>query len=183
MKIDFKIWESEKISGVKIITPSVFEESRGSIWTSYNCDQIGALLPEGLCFNHDKFSCSKKSVLRGIHGDFKSWKLVSCVYGSIFQVVVDLRRKSHSYLVHQHFQLGSDNRQMILVPPGVGNAFFVSSESATYHYKLAYKGDYADVDEQFTVAWDDPRINIKWPKGSPILSERDRRFEDSKDRT
>ena len=62
------------------------------------------------------------------------------------------------------------------MPPGLGNAFYVKSEIATYHYKLAYDGHYADVDEQFTVAWNDPRINIDWPTSDPILSERDKRL-------
>ena len=65
---------------------------------------------------------------------------------------------------------------MVLIPPGLGNAFFVKSEFATYHYKLAYQGDYVDSEDQFTVAWDDPRINIDWPSKDPILSERDGRL-------
>ena len=64
---------------------------------------------------------------------------------------------------------------MVLIPPGIGNAFYVNSEKATYHYKLAYHGEYVDADEQFTVPWDDPRINIEWPSRSPILSDRDMR--------
>ena len=50
------------------------------------------------------------------------------------------------------------------------------SSSAVYHYKLAYSGDYIDADEQFTVSWNDPRLNIKWPTNDPILSERDARL-------
>jgi dTDP-4-dehydrorhamnose 3,5-epimerase len=170
------IEQSPKISGVKIISPSVFDESRGSIWTSYNTSQIGSLLPDGLSFKHDKFSTSKNNVLRGIHGDHKSWKLVSCVSGKIMQVVVDMRKQSNTYLAYECFDLGMHNQQIILIPPGLGNAFLVESEFATYHYKLAYQGDYVDADEQFTVAWDDPRINIDWPTRAPILSERDRRL-------
>jgi dTDP-4-dehydrorhamnose 3,5-epimerase len=174
--IDFTVELSEKISGLKIINPSSYVENRGEIWTSYSTSQIGALLPDGLSFKHDKFSISKYSVLRGIHGDHKSWKLVSCVAGEILQVVVDMREDSSTYLQHQCFELGSNNHQMVLIPPGLGNAFFVKSEFATYHYKLAYKGDYVDAGDQFTVAWDDSRINIDWPSNEPILSERDGRL-------
>jgi dTDP-4-dehydrorhamnose 3,5-epimerase len=176
MPIEFNVTVSTKIKDLKIITPSAFEESRGSIWTSYSTDEIGALLPKDLFFKHDKFSVSKKNVLRGIHGDHKSWKLVSCVSGSILQVVVDMRENSETFLQWDGFDLGGDNRQMILIPPGLGNAFFVKSDQATYHYKLAYEGDYADADEQFTVRWDDPRVNVVWPTTDPILSERDRRL-------
>ena len=176
MSIEFAIENSKSISGVRIITPSVYDESRGSIWTSYNSNQIGTLIPDDLTFKHDKFSSSKYNVLRGIHGDHKSWKLVSCIYGSILQVVVDMRKDSSTYLGHECFELSYNDHRMVLIPPGLGNAFYVKSEIATYHYKLAYKGDYADTDEQFTVAWDDPLINIDWPSTDPILSERDRRL-------
>ena len=176
MSIDFAIKKSKHISGIRIITPSVFDESRGSIWTSYNSSQIGAILPDGITFKHDKFSNSKNNVLRGIHGDHKSWKLVSCVYGDILQVVIDMRKDSSTFLKHECFDLGNHDHRMVLIPPGLGNAFYVKSETAIYHYKLAYNGDYADADEQFTVAWNDPRINIDWPTSAPILSERDRRL-------
>ena len=176
MSITFETKLSKKIQGLRIITPSVFEESRGSIWTSYNSEQLETYLPEGLFFKHDKFSCSKHNVLRGIHGDNKSWKLVSCISGSIMQVVVDMRPSSSTYLAHECFDLGSHNHQMILIPPKLGNAFYVYSESAIYHYKLAYQGDYADYDHPFTVAWNDPRLKINWPTLNPILSERDSRL-------
>lgn len=176
MAIEFSVTESAVLAGVKIIAPSVFEESRGSIWTSYSKDSLGSLLPEELSFKHDKFSQSNANVLRGIHGDHKSWKLVSCIHGQIKQVVVDMRASSKTYLKWESFDIGTDNRLMILIPPGMGNAFYVSSSSAIYHYKLAYPGDYIDVDEQFTVSWNDPRLDIKWPTNDPILSERDARF-------
>ena len=173
MSIDFVIERSESISDVKIITPSVHDEFRGSIWTSYN-NKISDHIPEGMAFKHDKFSSSKQNVLRGIHGDHKSWKLVSCIYGNILQVVIDLRKDSSSYLKHLSFELGDNDRRMILIPPGLGNAFYVKSELAIYHYKLAYTGEYTDADKQFTMAWNDPIHNIDWPTDSPILSERDK---------
>ncbi|MFL2693703.1 MAG: dTDP-4-dehydrorhamnose 3,5-epimerase family protein [Gammaproteobacteria bacterium] len=174
----FKFTErtSSKILDVKIIEPSCYSENRGDIWTSYNSDQMDKLLPKTLSFKHDKFSISKNNVLRGIHGDNKTWKLVSCVAGEVLQVVVDMREDSATFLEHECFKLGSNNHQMILVPPGLGNAFLVMSQFATYHYKLAYKGDYVDANEQFTIAWNDPLIKIDWPISDPILSDRDRRL-------
>ena len=62
---------------------------------------------------------------------------------------------------------------MVLIPPGCGNAFYVSSEQAVYHYKLAYDGDYIDAAEQFSVRWNDPSIGIDWPVTEPVLSGRD----------
>jgi len=172
MSIDFEVSEGA-LDGVKIVTPSVFEEARGNIWTSYRDEELAGLLPDGLRFKHDKFSESRANVLRGIHGDHKSWKLVTCVWGEIHQVVADMRENSKTYLKFERHVINRQNQKLILIPPGMGNAYFVSGPGAVYHYKLAYEGDYIDADDQFTVAWDDPRLNIDWPTRDPILSARD----------
>lgn len=162
------------IHDVAVIKPDVHTEYRGSIWTSYSSDHYDALLP--IQFKHDKFSISKQGVLRGIHGDHQSWKLICCPYGDILAVIVDLRAESPTYLQHVKYRLNQTNRLQLLIPPGLGNSFYVHSEQAVYHYKLAYNGDYIDADDQFTVSWDDPRLNINWPDKNPILSERDARL-------
>jgi len=173
MSIDFEIKESEKIKGIFIITPSISEDLRGNIWTSFIKNEIEEFIPENIYFKHDKFSTSKHNVLRGIHGDSKSWKLVTCVYGEIQQVVVDMRKNSPTYLQWQDFIINSENQNLILIPPNMGNAYYVKSESAVYHYKLAYEGDYIDADEQFSIKWNDESIGIKWLTNEPLLSGRD----------
>lgn len=173
MSFGFKIAESENVAGVYSITPSIAQDDRGDIWTSFMKDDVEALLPKGLLFKHDKFSQSKYNVLRGIHGDSKSWKFVTCVYGEITQVVVDLRKHSRTYLNWQSYTINKQEQKMVLIPPGCGNAYYVSSEQAVYHYKLAYEGAYIDAAEQFSVRWNDPSIGIKWPVCEPILSKRD----------
>lgn len=173
MGINYIINDSKIIDDIKIITPSIHAESRGSIWTSYDVNSLSHLIPDNLIFNHDKFSRSYQNVLRGIHGDNKSWKLVSCIHGSIKQVVVDMREDSKTFMKWDSFDLEGNNPMMILIPPKFGNAFYVRSYEATYHYKLAYEGTYADADEQFTVSWNDKNINIDWGIEDPILSERD----------
>ena len=153
---------------------SKFEDFRGSLWTTFDKDFFsGIKVCEALDFTHDKFAFSKKSVIRGIHGDHKSYKLITPVFGKIFQVVVDCRKNSKNYLKHQAFMLDANKPTSILLPPGFGNAFCALSDSTVYHYKLAYPGSYADADEQFTYKWDDTRIAIKWPVMHPILSKRD----------
>ena len=173
MSIDFKITPSKIIEGIKIIEPSISTDRRGNIWTSFLKDEIDTLLPSNLVFKHDKFSESKYNVLRGIHGDHKSWKLVTCVFGEILQVVVDCREDSPTYLKYEKFLINKDNQQLILIPPGLGNSYYVKSEHAVYHYKLAYEGEYIDADEQFTLSWDDNKVNIDWGDITPILSDRD----------
>jgi dTDP-4-dehydrorhamnose 3,5-epimerase len=170
----FKIEKSKKIEGVYIFTPSISQDNRGIIYTSFYEDNFNDYLPKELNFKHDKFSSSKKNVLRGIHGDVKSWKLATCVYGEVYQVVVDYRKDSPTFKHWEAFTINSETLQLILIPPNMGNSFFVNSKTAIYHYKLAYDGDYLDAEDQFSIKWDDPSIGIKWPIGSPILSERDK---------
>ena len=174
MGIEFDIQPSDEIGGVYIITPSIGEDLRGNIWTSFVLDEIQPLITGGAKFKHDKFSKSKKNVLRGIHGDTKSWKLVTCVYGKMQQVVVDMREDSPTYLQWQEFIIDSDKPQLVLIPPRLGNAYYNMGDDLVYHYKLAYDGDYIDADEQFSVKWNDERIGIQWKCTDPILSGRDK---------
>jgi dTDP-4-dehydrorhamnose 3,5-epimerase len=174
MSFEFSIKESDKIKGIWIIKPTVFQDERGTIWTSFLKDKIEKLLPDNLHFKHDKFSESKQNVLRGIHGDNKSWKLVTAVYGEIHQVVVDCRKDSSTYFQWEKFIINKDNQQLILIPPNMGNSYYVKSRVAIYHYKVAYTGDYIDAKGQFTIPWNDSRIKIDWEISNPLLSVRDR---------
>lgn len=180
MNFNIDIASSNTILDVKILTPSISEDSRGNIWTAFTQDEMDSLLPEGLSFKHDKFSRSKTNVLRGLHGDHKAWKLVTCVYGQIYQVVADMRESSPSFMKYDHFIIDSKNPILVLIPPGMGNGYYVFSKTAIYYYKLAYEGDYIDADQQFTVSWDDPKLGINWPSEAPILSTRDAKKENAK---
>ncbi|EJD4395077.1 dTDP-4-dehydrorhamnose 3,5-epimerase family protein [Campylobacter jejuni] len=173
MAIEFDIQESKILKGVYIITPNKFRDLRGEIWTAFTDEYLSKLVPDGIKFKHDKFINSHFNVLRGIHGDVKTYKLVTCVYGEVHQVVVDCRKDSPTYLKWEKFIISYKNQQLILLPPNMGNAHYVSSESAVYYYKCAYLGEYMDAHDQFTYAWNDERIGIDWPTNSPILSERD----------
>lgn len=171
--IHFKVNKECHIKGLVELTPTISEDLRGNIWSSFISKDIDSLLPSNLSFHHDKFSLSKNNVLRGIHGDKKSWKLVTCVYGEIFQVVVDLRKDSYSYKSWQSFNISNQKQTIVMIPPGCGNAYYVKSHEAVYHYKLAYDGEYIDYKDQFTVPWNDNELNIDWPCTKPILSGRD----------
>jgi dTDP-4-dehydrorhamnose 3,5-epimerase len=127
-----------------------------------------------LNFLHDKLSLNKKNVLRGLHGDLSSYKLVSCVYGEVFQVVADFRKKSSTFGKYYSTKLSQKNKKILLIPPGVANGFLVLSKESIYNYKLAYKGKYKDYDKQFTIKFDNKLFNIKWPKRKYIMSARDR---------
>ena len=172
---DFKV-TSSKIFGdeVLIIKPDIFSDHRGFLFTDYLESFFLKELKFSEKFNHSKFAYNNKGVLRGIHGDFDSYKLVNCVYGKIFQVVVDCRQESINYLKFQEFELDHEDPKLILIPPGFGNAFQVISDYSIYNYKLAYPKEYNDYDQQFTFKWNDKRIGINWPIKNPVLSNRDK---------
>ena len=165
---------SEILNEVKIFEPSVGRDSRGTIFTTYIKEPYDTYLPSGLLFNHDKFAESKKHALRGLHGDSKTWKLISCIHGEIFQVVVDMRPCSPTYLKWDSWLLNDKNKLQILIPSNYVNGYYVISENAIFHYKLAYEGEYFDVSQQTVVKWNDPRLQIKWPTNNPILQDRDK---------
>lgn len=171
-KFKSRISEIPQMNNCYLVDGDIFEDHRGTMYTSYN-DGID-LGEKKLIFSHDKFSESNRGVLRGIHGDSSTWKLVRCVYGELFQVIVDCREDEDSFGSSYSIMLNGNTNKALLIPPGFGNAFQVISPTAIYHYKLCYKGLYKDADQQFTYAWDDSRFNIKWPiVDNLILSDRD----------
>ena len=112
----------------------------------------------------------KKNVLRGIHGDSKTWKLVSCLYGKFYLIVVNNDKNSSQYRLWQSFEISDENRTQVLIPPNFGNAHLVLTDIAIFHYK---QNTNYDRDGQFTIKWNDPSFNFKWPITNPILSGRD----------
>jgi dTDP-4-dehydrorhamnose 3,5-epimerase len=173
---DLKVTPSAILPEVLIFEPSVFWDLRGNIYTSFNKEFYQPYLPENIDFIHDKFAFNKHNVLRGMHGDHKTWKLVSCVYGEIYEVVADMRRESPNFKKWDAFELSADKYKQVLIPPGFVNGYYVKSDNAVFHYKLAYIGDYIDAGEQMTLLWSDPQLNIVWPCDSPILQERDQKI-------
>jgi dTDP-4-dehydrorhamnose 3,5-epimerase len=158
------------IEGIKVFKPDVFTDYRGDLWTLWKKDE-SPCLPE---FNHDKVSTSRQNVLRGIHGDFKSHKLITCLYGSIYFVVVDNRKESPTFKQWSSMILDDKKRQQVLLPPGVGNGFLVLTQESVFHYKWSYEGENQYVADQFTLKLDDKSLNIEWPISNPILQLRDK---------
>ena len=155
---------------IKVYNSDMFRDYRGDIWTTYTEKNSFSQLK----FIHDKFSSSRKNVIRGIHGDYKTWKLVSCIYGEIYFVVVDNRKESDTYLQWDWIILDDKDRKQVLLPPGFGNGFCVLSDWAVFSYKLSYEGEYSEVEDQFTIKWNSKKLNIDWPIDNPILQKRDK---------
>jgi len=154
---------------VKLIVPSIFEDHRGLYVETYNIEDYFRNNIK-LNFVRDDISTSAKDVLRGLHYDDKTWKLIHCMYGKIYFVVCDMRKDSKQYLAWQAFILTSNNRHQVLVPPGFANAHLVLSDQCIFHYKMS---EYYDPENEKCVRWNDPKVNIYWPVSDPVLSEKD----------
>ncbi len=164
-----KIEQTELDGVLKITPPTIFEDFRGTYVEIYN---LAVYKAAGVScdFIQDDISTSRKNVLRGIHGDSKTWKLVSCLHGAFYLVVVNNDPSSHQYKKWAAFTLSAENRHQVLIPPMFGNGHLVLTETAIFHYKQTTDYDRAG---QFTILWDDPSFGIWWPNKSPILSKRD----------
>ena len=164
-----------KLDGVLVITPpSIFEDFRGTYVEIYNekfCAEAGIKVK----FVQDDISVSSRHVLRGIHGDQETWKLISCLYGKFYLVVVNWDPHSPQFCQWESFVLSDDNRLQVLVPPKFGNGHLVLSEQAILHYK---QSTYYNRAAQFTILWNDPKLNISWPVKNPIVSRRDEGSDD-----
>ena len=102
------------ISGVRKLSFDSFEEVRGNIWTTYKASEfMQHECLANLNFIHDKFSISNYNVFRGFHGDEKSTKLVTCVYGEITQFVLDYREHSKTFGMVKSFEIGRDQKYAI----------------------------------------------------------------------
>ncbi|MBB4266191.1 dTDP-4-dehydrorhamnose 3,5-epimerase family protein [Roseospira visakhapatnamensis] len=159
------------LDGVKLIEPPTrFEDFRGEYVETYNEDLYRAA---GITetFIQDDISVSHRHVLRGIHGDDSTAKLVSCLAGRFYLVVVNWNPDSPQYRQWESFTLSDRNRLQVLIPPRFGNGHVVLSDTAIFHYKQTTSYDRG---RQFTVLWNDPTVAIDWPVPAPILSRRDR---------
>lgn len=162
--------QKTKLDGVLLLQPpTIFEDFRGAYVETFN-KRLYAECGVACSFVQDDISMSTKSVLRGIHGDQDTWKLISCLYGKIYLVVVNWISSSSQFQQWEAFTLSDSNRSQILVPPSFGNGHLVMSDQAIFHYK---QSTYYDRNTQFTIRWDDPELDIWWPISNPIVSIRD----------
>ena len=163
--------EKTELDGVlKIMPPTNFEDYRGTFVELYN-QRLYTEAGIAQKFIQDDISTSRQHVLRGIHGDSKTWKLISCLYGAFYLVVVNNDPRSAQYRRWESFTLSDQNRLQILVPPQFGNGHLVLSDISVFYYKQST--EYART-EQFTILWNDPEFAIWWPITAPIVSVRDK---------
>lgn len=163
------------IAEVFIIEPTVFGDSRGFFFESFNqrdfCEAIGL----DVSFVQDNHSRSAKNVLRGLHYQIRQpqGKLVRVVRGAVFDVCVDIRRSSPNFGRWVGVELTEDNHRQLWMPAGFAHGFYVLSDSADFLYKTT---DYYDSQGERSLLWNDPRIGISWPiepGTQPVVSVKD----------
>lgn len=170
MSTEQVVVERTSLKDVLLITPpTAFEDFRGNYVELYN-QRLYKEAGIDVDFVQDDVSTSHRHVLRGIHGDRVTTKLVSCLYGAFYVVVVDCDEASANFGKWFATTLSAANKKQVLVPPRHGLAHLIMSDVALFHYK---QSSYYDRASQFTYRWDDPRFGIYWPVKNPILSARD----------
>ncbi len=161
------------ISDVLLVEPKVFTDARGFFFESFNKKSMQAAGIAG-DFVQDNHSRSARNVLRGLHYQIKQpqGKLVRAVAGEIFDVAVDIRRRSPTFGKWVGFNLSAENRRMAWIPPGFAHGFLVLSEFAEVLYKAT---DYWAPQFERTIVWNDRDLAIAWPNGGePQLSTKDK---------
>lgn len=161
--------EKTKLEGVLSIQLDGFEDHRGEYIETYNeRDYLAAGI--NVRFIQDDYSISTRNVLRGLHGDTETWKLITCPYGKLNLVVVNCIESSLDFGKWEAFTLSDRNHRQVLIPPCFGNGHLILSDVAIFSYK---QSTYYNPKAQFSYTWNDPRFNIWWPIQNPILSRRD----------
>ncbi len=164
-------FKESKLKGVYEINPiSIFEDYRGEYVQLYSEKEYKQLLPKNIHFLEDDISITYKNCFKGIHGDDRTYKLISCLSGCFYLVILNNDKDSKDYGKWTSYTLSDKNKIQILVPPKFGNGHLAISDASIFHYKQT---SYYEPSRQFTVRWNDPLFNIRLPIKSPIISERD----------
>jgi dTDP-4-dehydrorhamnose 3,5-epimerase len=158
----------KKSQKIKIIKLKPFKDHRGVYVESFHQKRYKKKYK--ITFKQDDFSSSKKNVLRGFHGDDKTWKLFSCVKGEVQFAFINYDVNSKQFKNNFNITLKENDYIQLLVPPKFGTAHLVLSKKATIHYK---QSSYYKEFNQFTINYKSPCLKFKWKSKKIITSKRD----------
>ena len=164
---------NQKIDGIYLIKPTLHQDERGVFRRSFCEDEFAS---HGIKFNVKQGNISenfKKHTLRGFHYQIspsKESKIISCITGSLYNVVIDLREDSKTYHEWVALEISSINKESIYVPAGCANAFLTMSENTIVHY---YMGDSFSPDTYHGIRYNDPMFSVDWPCEPKIISKKD----------
>lgn len=161
----------QKLEGVVEIIPDIHKDGRGSFLELYNGQKYD-FLPLKTKFVQENLSISSFNTLRGLHFQVKKpqGKLVSCIQGSVLDVVVDINPASKTFGDHLAIELNCEQRNQLWVPPGFAHGFYVTSKKAMFYYKCT---NYYDPLDESGLIWNDAMLSIGWPTNKPNISQKD----------
>lgn len=168
---DIAVFEQLPISGLVLVTPSLFRDERGFFMESWR-RELWASAGISLDFEQDNHSLSQYGTLRGLHYQTTpgQGKLIRCTRGKIWDVAVDLRKESSTYGRWHAVVLDSEKHQQFWIPVGFAHGFCVLSQEAEVQYKCT---SVYNPKTEAGIAWNDPDLAIEWPIQRPLLSQRD----------
>ncbi|MEU3249805.1 dTDP-4-dehydrorhamnose 3,5-epimerase [Streptomyces sp. NPDC006997] len=168
-----KATEVPAIAGAYLFEPTPYADERGFFSRTFDADVVRSVGVDPDAFVQDSVSRSARGVLRGLHlrSGAGEAKLVRCSYGRIFDVVVDLRPDSPTYLGRAFFDLSDVTQRSVYIPAGCAHGFQALTDPADTSYRIDRPHDPA---EDVTIAYDDPDLAIPWPLPVTSASPRDR---------
>lgn len=166
-------YQSLAIPDVVLLTPKVFGDERGFFLETFRQSEFVTYCGERT-FVQDNHSKSTNGILRGLHYQLNQpqGKLVRVTRGEVFDVAVDMRKRSPTFGQWVGVLLNEDNKQLLWVPPGFAHGFYVTSDEAEFQYKCT---DYYAPEDEHCIRWDDSELGIDWPVsgGVPKVSNKD----------
>ena len=147
-----------KLKNVLKIKLEPFKDHRGKYLEIFN-KELFKKTKKNINFIQDDISVSKKNVLRGIHGDYKTWKLVTCLEGRFILLVVNNKKKDKEYKKSEFFNLSDSNNTQILIPPGFKRSIMFYQKQ----FFIISNHPFTIRNRQFTIKWN-KEYNLKWPQ-------------------
>ena len=164
------------LPGVFLIEPELIEDERGSFRRSFCASEFKSNGLEARVFQGNFSENYSAGTLRGFHYQlppYQEAKTLTCVSGAIFDIVLDLRPKSPTFLKHIDVELSAHSRSSLHLPPGCANAWLTLEENTTLHYYMSEKyTPSADAGIRFN----DPHFNFKWPREPVVMSKKDLKY-------
>jgi dTDP-4-dehydrorhamnose 3,5-epimerase len=166
-------FESNNIDGSYVIVPTLIEDERGFFSRIFckNEFKLNGLKCDWVQINNSYNK--KKYTLRGMHlqlNEYSEIKLVKCIKGSIWDVIVDLRKRSTTYKQWFAVNLTENNKKMIYVPEGCAHGFMTLEDNSELIY---FSNNYYSFKSEAILKWNDPEIKIEWPAEPSTISKKD----------
>lgn len=160
------------IEGPLLIKPRIFEDERGYFYESFNHELFRKNKLE-TNFVQDNQSLSFKGVLRGLHFQnppFAQGKLVRVVFGSVYDMIIDIRPSSPTYKKCIRVELSSANKYLFWIPPGFAHGFLTLENNTVFLYKCT---QLYNKESESGILWNDKELGLDWGISDPVISEKD----------